>query len=176
MVGLGQGDKLEVTINRVSKKDNAIVFLDGGEKHINLGKINHGVGETVEVEITRVCGHHYYARLASVRGKSFKASKSPSVGKTRSMDSSDASVHERDFDPRTYGAPEINRPEPKWYEVSEEVKESEARSSAPNMASLAEIAQNCDEPFTEKREKEARVCIRKREWHQKPPLDVSKKP
>lgn len=179
MVGLSQGSQLEVTIHRISNNGNALTFIDGGESHINIGKVDQSVGDTVQITISGVSGDNYFARLASSKYESFKASKSASVGKTRSMGSSEATVHERHFDPRTHGAPEIDRPEPKTWEVEEdedgpELYDTERKS--PDMGSLAEIAQTCDEPFTEAREERARESGRKEEWKLKPPLDASKKP
>lgn len=82
----------------------------------------------------------------------------------------------KDFDPQTHGAPEINRPEPKLHGTPKDADETvEENPSSPDMGLLAQIAKVCSEPFTEKREEEARVCIRKREWTLKPPFDPSKK-
>ncbi|SDQ23821.1 hypothetical protein [Halopelagius longus] len=178
MVALSPGDELEVTIDRESKSGNCIAEPEGTTKHVNLGEVDYREDDVVKVRITDKKHGNYYADVIKTVSRTRKLEKEQSVGKTRSMSSATETVHDRDFDPRTHGAPEISRSEPKDYECREDDEEDQPkkRSSKPDMDSLATIAENCEDSFTETQEKQARVVIRKRRWGMQAPFDVSKKP
>lgn len=146
MPSLKIGGIFEATIDRISNSGNAVIEGDSTGSIALIKSGSWAEGDTVTVKITAHNGSTY---TAVPMYKETGASTPPlhhdgsSAGQTRSMNEAFASVEERTFDPKTHGAPELEK---------DHVPPTIRKSSQPKSEkSLREIAQELDEAeFTEK--------------------------
>lgn len=149
MAHLTVGGVFEAEIDRISNSGNAVIEGDSHNAYALLKSGSWEEGDTVVVKITtkdKDSGHIYTAVPKSREA----GAKAPplhhdgnSVGQTRNMSSAFDSINDREFNPKTHGAPEV--------ESTTSGQNQKQKSSSEPEKSLREIARSLDQTvFTEK--------------------------
>ncbi|SEM95528.1 hypothetical protein SAMN05216388_10015 [Halorientalis persicus] len=142
MVHLKVGAIFEATIDRISNSGNAVIEGDSTEAFALLKSGSWEEEDTVKVKITSENGNIYTA-VPMFKEAGAKAPPlhhdGKSAGQTRSLSDAFDSIEDREFNPKTHGAPELNS------NKSSEGQQTSSKPGSDSEKSLRDIAKSLDE-------------------------------
>ena len=147
MARLTLGGIFEATIDRISHSGNAVIEGDSDDTYALLRSGSWEEGDTVTVKITTKNDNSYVA-VPMYKEAGAKAPPlhhdGKSAGQTRSMNDAFDSIEDREFDPKTHGAPEVQSTS----SGTTPRKNVDSASDSDSEKSLHEIARNLDQPVS----------------------------